>query len=124
MLRNKKGFTLIEVLVVILVATLVIALVCGTLIFITKSTNNFVVQSKEIDTAKNIEKYLRSVENISDIKYSESTDELLCDDVVIFSDTGLTRFEIVNEGEFIKCYMEYSSGSEFEFIIDVQGDKQ
>ena len=125
MRHKKKGFTLVEVLVVILVSTIVFALVGGTMVFISTSTNKYIEQSKDIDTAKNIEKYLRTLEE--DMQSLEDWNnsivfvdgDLLYKNIVIFSDTNLKSFNISSEDEiFIKCYMTYPSGMKFEFIVD------
>ena len=125
MCHKKKGFTLVEVLVVILVSTIVFALVGGTMVFISTSTNKYIEQSKDIDTAKNIEKYLRTLEE--DMQSLEDWNnsivfvdgDLLYKNIVIFSDTNLKSFNISSEDEiFIKCYMTYPSGMKFEFIVD------
>ena len=127
MYRNKKGFTLVEVLVVILVSTLLLALVGGTMYFISNSTERFVQQSEDIDLTKNIEKYFRSlkedmnsINDWNDAILFQNGGNILNGDEIIFSDTTLTDFYItVDEGGFVKCYMTYQSGMKFEFIIDV-----
>lgn len=125
MRHKKKGFTLVEVLVVILVSTIVFALVGGTMVFISTSTNKYIGRSKDIDTAKNIEKYLRTLEE--DMQSLEDWNnsivfvdgDLLYKNIVIFSDTNLKSFNISSKDEiFIKCYMTYPSGMKFEFIVD------
>ena len=125
MLHKKKGFTLIEVIVVMLVATLVFTMVGGTMVFITTTTGDLIHQAEEIDMAKNIAKYLRANcdnliiidNNGGNVQYSLNIDEL--NDA--FSNASLPNFEIIKEdqnSEFIKCKMTFTSGREFEFIID------
>ena len=120
MSQKKKGFTLVEVLVVMLVATLVFTTVGGTMVFVTTTTDSLIQQAEEIDTAKNIEKYLRSLK-VQDIKNFVTFDEgtILFGEEVIFSDTGLIDFvpnEIGDDG-FFECRMEFESGRQFEFIL-------
>ena len=126
MRHKKKGFTLVEVLVVMLVSTIVFALVGGTMFFISTSTNRYIQQSKDIDTAKNIEKYLRSLgpdmQSLNDWKtliiFSNNGD-IYNGDKIIFTDTNLENFNIVcDDNKFIKCYMTYKSGMNFEFVVD------
>ena len=125
MRHKKKGFTLVEVLVVMLVSTIVFALVGGTMFFISTSTNRYIQQSKDIDTAKNIEKYLRTLEKDMDSLEDWNNSivfihgDLFYKDRVIFADTNLKSFNISSEDEtFIKCYMTYPNGLKFEFIVD------
>ena len=37
----------------------------------------------------------------------------------IFKDTGLATFRIYKKGNFYKCYMQYESGVEYDFIIGI-----
>lgn len=126
-MQKKKGFTLIEVLVVILVTTLVFSMVAGAMFFISKTTSNYIQQSQEIDTAKNIENYLRTfkqqtvtLEDWQSLINLQDNGDIINSDTVLFSDTGLITLNIYQvDNSFIKCYMKYQSGREFEFIIDI-----
>ena len=60
MSNKRKGFTLVEVLVVILVSTLILATVGGTMVYISSTTGELMNESEEIDAAKNIENYVRA----------------------------------------------------------------
>lgn len=130
MSNKKKGFTLIEVLVVMLIATIVFSMVGGAMVFITTTTENYIHQSEEIDMAKNIENYLRNCATEIDdinllltdnenalIRFNQESGDLLNDGNAVFSNTGLTSFSILSTGDFIKCQMKYESGREFEFIL-------
>lgn len=59
-MSKKRGFTLVEVLVVIAIATLVFALVGGTFVFLATSSGNLIHKSEAIIQAQTIEKHLRS----------------------------------------------------------------
>ncbi len=59
-MSKKRGFTLVEVLVVIAIATLVFALVGGTFVFLATSSGNLIHKSESIIQAQTIEKHLRS----------------------------------------------------------------
>lgn len=132
MLQKKKGFTLIEVLVVMLVATLVFSMVGGVMVFITTATDDYIKQAEEINMAKDIEKYLRTL-----VQQGVSTDTLLTnseqpilvcwdngdikfDGKIVFSETNLDSFNIYEDQKFIKCDMTFKSGRNFNFIIDVK----
>ena len=101
MSKKKKGFTLVEVIVVMLVATLVFSMVGGTMVYITITTGNLIKQSEEIDMAKNIEKYVRNnIQTIMD-NYHQDTGNEETDGKVLsllgqegFSDIELVTFKI------------------------------
>lgn len=117
---KKKGFTLVEVLVVMLVATLVFAMVGGTMVFITTTSGELLHQSEEIELAKNIEEYLRTLDNsqLSAVKCDEETNwNLLLGDETVFSDTGLVEFSIDPSDGFNRCHMKFESGRHFDFIV-------
>ena len=123
---KKKGFTLIEVLVVILVSTLVLAMVGGTMIFITTTTGNLIQQAEELEMAKNIEKYLRTLPKDSNYYIERAfTFDQASGDIknrqgeVVFANTGLIEFEIGPNyvDGFMKCHMKFQSGKTFEFIV-------
>lgn len=59
-MSKKRGFTLVEVLVVIAITTLVFALVGGAMVFLTKSSGDLIHKSEAIIQAQTIEKHLRS----------------------------------------------------------------
>lgn len=115
MSQKKKGFTLIEVLVVMLVATLVFTMVGGVMVFVTTSAGEFIDQAEEIEMARNIEKYLRQNH---DLEMNANGDLINTNGEIVFADTGLKSFDVTN-GDFRKCQMVFYSGREFEFIIDV-----
>lgn len=132
MSKKKKGFTLVEVIVVMLVATLVFSMVGGTMVYITVTTGNLIKQSEEIDMAKNIEKYVRNnIQTIIDNSpppdtLNEETNEIVYIENISqlgqegFSDIELVTFKIYQkngESDFIRCNIEFKSGRQFDFII-------
>lgn len=58
-MSKKRGFTLVEVLVVLAVATLVFILVGGFLVYLTESSGMLIQESEELMTAQSIEDYIR-----------------------------------------------------------------
>ena len=60
-MSKKRGFTLVEVLVVIAITTLVFALVGGAMVFLTISSGDLIHKSEEIIQTQTIEKHLRSL---------------------------------------------------------------
>lgn len=119
MSNSKKGFTLVEVLVVILVSTLVITMVGGTMVFLTTASENMINEAEEIDMAKNIERYIRTIakENQDNFTVILNNNNIENNGNIIFYDTGLSLLEFKNENDFIKCYIKFQSGREFDFII-------
>lgn len=61
-MSKKRGFTLVEVLVVIAITTLVFALVGGAMVFLTQSSGDLIHKSEAIIQAQTIEKHLRSLD--------------------------------------------------------------
>ena len=140
MRKSKKGFTLVEVLVVILISGLVLSMVAGAMIFVTNSSGDLIHQAEDIDMAKNIEKYLRNLvdqeseeidwtsfeisikDNVRENNYfkiDESGNLIDKDNQRIFSDTGLTEFTINNDDGFIRCSMTFDSGKNFVFTLGI-----
>ena len=130
MLHKKKGFTLIEILVVMLVSTLVLTMVGGTMVFITTRTGELIHNSEEINTAQNIEKYLRYLAQGTDdincldinndssiIAWNEQNGDINHNGKTVFENTGITFFNVWLEDDFLKCKMKFQSGREFEFIV-------
>lgn len=145
MRKSKKGFTLVEVLVVILISGLVLSMIAGAMIFVTNSSGDLIHQAEDIDMAKNIEKYLRNLTDDFQDLLPKSEDSIVYKgegevsfglfkidakgnliefgendtEKKIFSDTGLTHFEIMTEGGFIKCSMTFDSGKHFVFTLGI-----
>ncbi len=129
-MKKKKGFTLVELLVVMLISSLILSLVAGTMIFITNSAGRLIQEAEDIDMAKNIEKYLRGLDvegwNTVDL---DDDGNLVFNGEVIFTNTGLTNKDInkdiieVEDG-FIKCYLKFDSGKEFDFILGINTTTQ
>ena len=136
MRKSKKGFTLVEVLVVILISGLVLSMVAGAMIFVTNSSGDLIQQAEDIDMAKNIEKYVRNLAKENELsklvtrnigeeienelfKIDESGNLIDKDNQRIFSDTGLTEFTINNDDGFIRCSMTFDSGKNFVFTLGI-----
>ena len=131
MSRKKKGFTLVEVVVVIAISTIVLTMVGGSMIFITSTSANLMQQAEDIDMAKNIETYLRGLDissvfegvftATSKVEFNafdiDASGNFMNGEKTIFADTGLTYFQIKNVDGFIICSMEFDSGKQFEFIV-------
>ena len=117
-----------EVMVVILVSTLVLAMVGGTMIFITTTTSELIQEAEEIEMAKNIEKYYRNLHNNGEEHLDYNLDLVNGNIInkatgdIIFADTGLTFFDIFYKygDDFVRCKMIFESGKQFDFIIGIQ----
>ncbi len=123
-MSKRRGFTLVEVLVVVAITTVVLGMVGGLLVFMTNSSRELIVKSEEIMLAQSIENhilgyldfhedvdenYLESDEiaELQKIKLGkdyEGEDPVDPDDIIyvengkvvktIFEDTGLSHFKI------------------------------
>ena len=129
-MKKKKGFTLVELLVVMLISSLILSLVAGTMIYITNSAGRLIQEAEDIDMAKNIEKYLRGLskedleliklEDSNLIKYvKEDSDNF----EIIFTNTGLLKYYLEYD-VFIKCHLKFDSGKEFDFILGINTTTQ
>ena len=120
MLKKKRGFTLTELLVVILISTIVFAAVGGSLFFVSNMTNKLIAEAKDINMAKNIEKYVRESSNMGEnvLSLKLINGELQTDnEEVVFSNTGLTDFKIYRDDKgFLRCFLDFEH-SKFDFII-------
>lgn len=131
-MSKRRGFTLTEVLVVILLTTLVLAMVGGTLVFLTQSSGTLIHKGEELTLTQSIEDYLRGLLKTGKVTIAEISEKVKLDqnknlcfnDEIAFEDTGLDSFDIVREPAegnkyFVKCYMKYKNGSEYSFILGV-----
>ena len=138
MLQKKRGFTLVELLVVIAISAIVLTMVGTSMVFVANTSGKLIQEAEDIDMAKNIEKYLRGLIKENNVNLSElitsQENSVIYNQVfkiengklieknkenTIFTDTGLTEFEIFSENDFLKCKMVFDSGKEFEFILGV-----
>lgn len=58
-MSKKRGFTLVEILVVVAITTLVLAMVGGLLIFMAETSGTLIHKSEELMLVQSIESYLR-----------------------------------------------------------------
>lgn len=128
MVKSKKGFTLMEVLVVVFISTLLITMVAASIIYISKTTAKLIQEAEEIEMARNIEHYFREVYESGNvdldynIKFDETNGNIMSGTTAIFSYTDLEYFNIyLDNDEFFKCDIIFNSGRKFEFIIGLYG---
>ena len=114
MSNKRKGFTLVEVIVVILVSTVLLTMVIGAMTYINNTIGDFIQQAEDIEMAKNIEKYIRGID-INDL-----TDENI---EIIYENTELESFKIDSDSKIIKCYMKFYSGLEFNFVVGINDNE-
>ena len=141
-MSKKRGFTLVEILVVVAITTLVLAMVGGLLIFMAETSGTLIHKSEELMLVQSIESYLRGVYE------NEGTANLLNGNIklqegnikngenVIFKDTGLSQnngFLIYRETgygnrEFIRCKLVFEPNGRtkgnhtYDFIIGINND--
>ena len=136
-MSKKRGFTLVEVLVVIAITTLVFALVGGAMVFLTKSSGDLIHKSEEIIQTQTIEKHLRSLvgdenkctlnaqQNQSMNIYQINGLEVKWDNKTLtingteYDDTGLYSFSIDHSSGFVKCTLTYTNGGTYTFILGI-----
>ena len=147
-MSNKRGFTLVEILVVLAISTLAFVLIGGFLVYLTESSGMLIHESEELMTAQSIEDYLRGYidleveddqsnknqvfeslktkfdpttnSNTEGIIRMNSDGSLLKSGQAIFKNTGLTFFNVYESSDgFLKCEMHFENGAKFTFILGV-----
>ena len=140
-MSKKRGFTLVEVLVVIAITTLVFALVGGAMVFLTKSSGDLIHKSEAIIQAQTIEKHLRSFvdesNNIEGLKVGDNNKYTIKD--VVFEDSndtltingteyeGIANFTLLKtegngDDSFVRCtftIVNNNQSTEYTFILGI-----
>ncbi len=141
-MSKKRGFTLVEVLVVVALTSLVFALVGGTFVFLASSSGDLIEKSEELILTQTIEKHLRTLDKNNDNKinfagdsgngyciYDDANTEpnVIWKDSILtigetqYTDTGLSSFQIWDDDKgFIRCTMKYQNGGTYTFIIGIK----
>lgn len=130
-MSKKRGFTLVEVLVVIAIATLVFALVGGTFVFLATSSGNLIHKSESIIQAQTIEKHLRSfvsednrvnndIFNQSMISFDSNKDTLTINGTKY---EGIDRFSLSKDDDsFVRCsftVINNNKTTDYIFILGI-----
>lgn len=122
-MSKKRGFTLTEVLVVIAVTTLVLALVGGTLVFMTESCGRLIEKSEELLLVSAIEDSMRKQFEDGQIAHISLSDgNIKRGDTVLFKDTGVSQILFnsakVDNGDIclVRCTLTFTNSS-YSFII-------
>ena len=140
-MSKKRGFTLVEVLVVIAITTLVFALVGGAMVFLTKSSGDLIHKSEAIIQAQTIEKHLRSfVDESNNIEGLTVGDNNKCTiESVVFEDSnntlkiygteyeGIANFTLLKtegngDDSFVRCtftIVNNNQSTEYTFILGI-----
>ena len=134
-MSKKRGFTLVEILVVVAITTLVLAMVGGLLIFMAETSGTLIHKSEELMLVQSIESYLRGVyENEGaasllngNVKLQEGN--IKNGDNVIFKDTDLSVFRIyLDDEKFVRCELTFEPDGRtqgnhtYDFIIGINKD--
>lgn len=115
----KRGFTLVELLVAMLCGTLATAMVVGTTLFISYSTNELIQAGSEGYRVKTIADYIISQDHQSNpqaeyvINGEENT--LSHNDTVIARDTQILKIEFSDDENFIYCNLVFQDDS-YRFV--------
>ena len=109
-MSKKRGFTLVEILVVVAITTLVLAMVGGLLIFMAETSGTLIHKSEELMLVQSIESYLRGkyeigVSDLISISYDSNTDCINYGNSVVFKETNLKEFYI---------YLDINNNNEYD----------
>jgi len=118
---NKRfGFTLVELLVTMFIATIALTMITGTVIFMSKANDEL------IEDSQNTYKIQIMMDKIHSEEYStkddyENTFKLIEGDLtkngeVVVSDTKLENLVFYNQDEFIYCELVFPNKS-YKFIV-------
>ena len=118
---NKRlGFTLVELLVTMFIATIALTMITGTIIFMSKANDEL------IEDSQNTYKIQIMMDKIHSEEYStkedyENTFKLIEGDLtkngeVVVSDTKLENLVFYNQDEFIYCELVFPNKS-YKFIV-------
>ena len=118
---NKRfGFTLVELLVTMFIATIALTMITGTIIFMSKANDEL------IEDSQNTYKIQIMMDKIHSEEYStkedyENTFKLIEGDLtkngeVVVSDTKLENLVFYNQDEFIYCELVFHNKS-YNFIV-------
>ncbi|MGM9632566.1 MAG: type II secretion system protein [Eubacteriales bacterium] len=130
-MSKKRGFTLIEVVVVIAITTIVLGMVATLFVFMTNSSRELIVKSEQIMLAQSIENSVRgyakdegSVNLVGKIVledgkiiHNNGTTDNPDDDKVLFEDTDLSIFLIAIQDDFVYCIMQFKDSTYYKFIL-------
>ena len=119
-LNKRLGFTLVELLVTMFIATIALTMITGTVIFMSKANDEL------IEDSQNTYKIQIMMDKIHSEEYStkddyENTFKLIEGDLtkngeVVVSDTKLENLVFYNQDEFIYCELVFHNKS-YNFIV-------
>jgi len=117
--EKKSGFTLVELLVAMLCATLATAMVVGTTLFITHSTDELIQVGSDTYNVQSIKDYILSKNhksNPQDEYVINSEDNTLShNDTVIAKETQILKIEFSDDENFIYCNLVFQDES-YRFV--------
>ncbi len=92
-MKEKKGFTLVELLVALACTTLVIAMVTGTFIFVNKSNDKIIEKANLYYQVQTVQKYVRSL-NLTEGKiepaFKRENGNIIHNEKLIAADSDIT----------------------------------
>ena len=117
--KKKAGFTLVELLVAMLCATLAITMIVGTTLFITSSTNELIQVGSESYQVKSIKDYILSQNHKSNPQseyvVNDEENTLSHNDTVISKETQILKIEFSDDENFIYCNLVFQDES-YRFV--------
>lgn len=119
-LNKRLGFTLVELLVTMFIATIALTMITGTVIFMSKANDEL------IEVSQNTYKIQIIMDKIHSEEYSTKDDyenifkliegDLTKNGEVVVSDTKLENLVFYNQDEFIYCELVFPNKS-YRFIV-------
>lgn len=138
-MTKKRGFTLVEIIVVLAVSSIMLSAIAGMIIFLTQSSTNLIDKSQELTDAQTAAMYLRGLVENGKVKDIDEMKSLIFNDPnaqnvndikdKTLKNLGLTELyfftkmvdttDPANDSYFIYCKMECENGEHFEINLGV-----
>ena len=123
--KRKSGFTLVELLVAMVCASLVLSMIIGTVIFMMKTTNELISVSEENYKIKTMRDHILfhstdlTTSDEYNIAYETGDGELLFNGSTVVNDTELLNITFSEDGEFIYCELQFPDET-YRFIVETK----
>lgn len=121
MKKGKKGFTLIELLVAILCASIALTMICGSVIFMSQTSEECISGGEALYAVKNIHAALcaQEISDTGDVAHEGGAIKYRGEALV--EDEKIEACSLTSEGGFVYCSLSYD-GRDFKFIVGEEED--
>lgn len=121
MKKKYRGFTLIELLVALLCGMLVLGMLTGAAIFLTKSSNELLGGGMALHQTKAAYDYICSL-NLTDCTVANNTfsvvgGTLMHNGVEILEDMSLEGIVFISDDGFVHCELIYTDRPKLSFVV-------